>query len=242
MTNFNVLNNVQKRNCVVNQINELKTRITDRVNDIEAVEGIIENAENCLVALVDELNNIKSALTAEQASLTQLSNQIASLPVRPDTAYTAVRGITPASPAREQVSTVINRAPEQPASPFQETLGAPIRMLRMKTPDGRDILVSVDGNTNNVNAIAQSLNRLDLEDPSTPFNFNEDDEEYMDDYSDEVLNVLQDELDENETTITLISDVICECDKCGTRIFVNPGSDVDDIEQCPNCDRRVRLM
>ena len=232
MANYTVLNNTQKRNCIANQISEVRGRIGDLKRDINDYVNNIDDIIRATALLSDKLSNALVTLEREYGILEELKIEVASLPVQQDTAYTIRRGLTPASPAGAHI-TPVNAQPLRTENlTGQQIVSALTNTVRMRTPDGREIFAQVqrdpvDSNMNRVIA-TEALNREDVEAALNDDDCDCDEEPWEDiDCSDD------------ETTMLHLGNNVYECDACGGRIITHGAEGINEYDLCPNCHRTV---
>ena len=232
MANYTGLNNIQKRNCIANQISESRSRIGDLKQDIDDYVGDLVDTVRVVTIIEEKLSHAIELLDREYNILEELKNDVLSIPIQQDAAYTIRRGLTPASPAGAHI-TPVNAQPLRTENlTGQQIVSALTNTIRMRTPDGREIFAQVQqdpvgGNMNRVIA-TEALNREDVEAALNDDDCDCDEEPWEDiDCSDD------------ETTMLHLGNNVYECDACGGRIITHGAEGINEYDLCPNCHRTV---
>lgn len=268
MTNFNGLNNTQRRTCIANQLEEVKTRLSDYQRYVNTCLDRLASIANTISIVEEELQDVHDNLEREYSIVDELKRELVSIPVQQDAVYTIRRGLTPASPAAVQTARAEqqgapvnanivtrdgriirgeNRAQSQPEPSTvvtrngrvintanltgQQIANAVTGTMRLRTPDGRELLAQFDEDSNGANAnIVAPIDRESIDDV---INDVDDDE----DLEWEDMNI-----NGNETTMSYITSRTYRCDNCGTYVTVAEGNDDTDIDECPGCSFTVRAL
>ena len=233
MANYTGLNNTQKRNCIANQISESRARIGDLKRDIDGYVDNIVDIVRIATTIEEELNDAIELLDREYNILEELKNDVLSIPVQQDAAYTIRRGLTPASPAGAHI-TPVNAQPLRTENlTGQQIVSALTNTIRMRTPDGREIFAQVQRDPVNPNMgtvlATEALNREDVEAALDDIDVDDCDDEPWEDI----------DCSDDETTMLHLGNNVYECDACGGRIITHGAEGINEYDLCPNCHRTV---